>query len=86
MQFASDNAGPVHPKIMEALAAANEGWAIGYGNDPLTERAIQRIKTGSAVPRDAAFSEHVKLYNAMGVILTKDKILRNAQKYPRGEE
>ncbi|WP_413719599.1 threonine aldolase family protein [Silicimonas sp. MF1-12-2] len=50
MQFASDNAGPVHPKIMEALAAANEGWAIGYGNDPLTERAIQRIRDAFEAP------------------------------------
>ena len=36
--FASDNASTVHPEILEAIAAANQGHAFGYGHDPLTER------------------------------------------------
>lgn len=39
--FASDNNAGVHPEIIEALRAANEGHVKGYGNDPFTERAIQ---------------------------------------------
>lgn len=31
MYFASDNAGPAHPKVLEALTAANEGYMPGYG-------------------------------------------------------
>jgi threonine aldolase len=34
--FASDNAAGVHPAVMDALARANEGHAIAYGDDPWT--------------------------------------------------
>src|ERR1044072_3159623 len=37
--FASDNNAGVHPEIIDALRAANEGHVTGYGNDPFTERA-----------------------------------------------
>ncbi len=37
--FASDNNAGTHPRIMEALVKANRGHAIGYGDDPATERA-----------------------------------------------
>ncbi len=36
--FASDNNASVHSKILEAIQRANEGHAIGYGGDPITER------------------------------------------------
>lgn len=39
--FASDNNAGVHPKIMEAIAAANDGHVIAYGDDPYTARAIE---------------------------------------------
>ena len=32
--FASDNNAGVHPQIMEAIAAANDGHVIAYGDDP----------------------------------------------------
>lgn len=38
MLFTSDNWSGVHPKIMEAMAAANDGSAPAYGNDALTKR------------------------------------------------
>ncbi|MZR12476.1 low specificity L-threonine aldolase [Maritimibacter sp. DP07] len=44
MHFASDNAGPVHPKVLEALAAANEGHVGSYGADPVTAEAVARIR------------------------------------------
>jgi threonine aldolase len=37
--FASDNNAATHPLIMEALARANSGHAVGYGDDPLTQEA-----------------------------------------------
>ncbi len=37
--FASDNSASVHPKVLEALANANGGHAISYGDDPVTRRA-----------------------------------------------
>lgn len=39
MYFASDNAAPVHPRILEAIAEANHGHALPYGNDPFTRQA-----------------------------------------------
>lgn len=33
MFFASDNSGPAHPQVLAALAAANTGYAMGYGAD-----------------------------------------------------
>lgn len=37
--FISDNASGVHPEVLEALARANDGHAIAYGNDDWTARA-----------------------------------------------
>lgn len=36
--FASDNNAGVHPAVMDALAAANRGHAVAYGDDPWTHR------------------------------------------------
>jgi threonine aldolase len=44
MYFASDNTGPVHPKVMEALARANEGYAMPYGNDVVSREVTRRIR------------------------------------------
>lgn len=35
----SDNTAPAHPAVLAALAAANTGLALAYGNDPWTGRA-----------------------------------------------
>ena len=42
--FASDNNAGVHPKIMEAITAANDGHVIAYGDDPYTARAIKLFR------------------------------------------
>ncbi len=42
--FASDNTAPVAPEILEAIARANEGDAVSYGDDPYTERATERLR------------------------------------------
>jgi threonine aldolase len=34
--FASDNAATAHPQVLDAIAAANEGHAFGYGHDEVT--------------------------------------------------
>ena len=39
--FASDNAAPVHPKIMAAISACNEGFVPPYGTDELSRRLNQ---------------------------------------------
>ncbi|MDH6358093.1 low specificity L-threonine aldolase [Parabacteroides sp. PF5-9] len=42
--FASDNNSGVHPRIMEAIVEANQDHAVGYGDDPWTLTAIEKIK------------------------------------------
>jgi threonine aldolase len=42
--FASDNSSGVHPEVMIALAAANSGHALGYGDDPWTLGATAAIR------------------------------------------
>lgn len=42
--FASDNNSGVHPLIMDAIVAANDNHAVGYGDDPWTAEAEAKIK------------------------------------------
>ena len=41
MNFASDNTAPIAPAILDAIVAANQGYARGYGNDAATH-AVER--------------------------------------------
>lgn len=44
INFASDNYSGVHPRIMQALTAANEGCACAYGDDQYTAEAESAFK------------------------------------------
>jgi threonine aldolase len=55
LNFASDNAGPVHPKVMEALTRANDGYAMPYGNDPISARAVEKVREIFEAPDAAVF-------------------------------
>jgi threonine aldolase len=41
--FGSDNHAGAHPAVLDALAAASQGDAIAYGDDPWTARAAARL-------------------------------------------
>ena len=56
--FASDNNAGVHPQVMEALAAANQGHVIAYGDDPYTERAVKKFREH--------FGKEVEVYFVFG--------------------
>ncbi|OCB53261.1 threonine aldolase [Mycobacterium vulneris] len=43
--FASDNAAPAHPKVIDAIVAANDGAVASYGNDDATQRAAEAVRT-----------------------------------------
>ncbi|MDI3470693.1 MAG: Low-specificity L-threonine aldolase [Pseudolabrys sp.] len=43
MYFASDNAAGIAPAILDAIAKANDGYALGYGNDDWTRRVEHRF-------------------------------------------
>lgn len=55
MFFASDNGGPVHPKIMSALAHANEGHAMPYGADPIMDEVRAQIRDLFDAPEAAVY-------------------------------
>lgn len=44
MNFASDNAAPAHPAILEAMARANVDALASYGGDALTARAVAAVQ------------------------------------------
>ena len=56
--FASDNNAGVHPKILEALTAANQGHVLAYGNDPYTDAAVAKFREH--------FGEDIDVYFVFG--------------------
>ena len=56
--FASDNNAGIHPKVLEAITAANEGHVIAYGDDACTARAIELFRQH--------FGKHVEVYFVFG--------------------
>ena len=55
MFFASDNAGPVHPQIMERLTQANTGHAMPYGNDAIMDEVRDAIRSTFEAPDAAVY-------------------------------
>ncbi len=55
MFFASDNAGPVHPKVMERLIAANSDYAMPYGKDPIMDEVRSQIREQFEAPEAAVY-------------------------------
>jgi threonine aldolase len=54
--FASDNNAPVAPEILQAIAGANEGDAVGYGDDRWTAAAIARFREHFGDDTDVYFT------------------------------
>jgi threonine aldolase len=46
-----DNYAPALPEAIAAIAAANEGHALPYGEDPLTQRVTRRLREELGVPQ-----------------------------------
>lgn len=51
MFFASDNGAPIHPAALAAIAGANQGSALSYGNDPATEALQDQIRSIFEAPK-----------------------------------
>lgn len=56
--FASDNNAGVHPQVFEAIAAANEGHVVAYGDDPYTDAAVKLFRKH--------FGKEVEVYFVFG--------------------
>lgn len=55
MFFASDNGAPVPPQVMAALARANTGYAMPYGNDDIMAQVRTRIRALFEAPEAAVY-------------------------------
>lgn len=55
MFFASDNSGPVHPSVLDALTRANDGYAKSYGADDLTTSVAAQIRDLFEAPDAAVY-------------------------------
>jgi threonine aldolase len=55
MNFASDNTSGAAPEVMAALMRANDGYAMGYGNDASMARARDQIRDVFEAPEAAVY-------------------------------
>ena len=55
MYFASDNSGPVHPHILQALTQANTGYAMSYGADTQMETLRDTLREVFEAPEAAVY-------------------------------
>jgi len=53
MQFRSDNTGPAHPKVMEAVMVANAGFSPAYGADKLMDEVRAKVRDVFEAPEAA---------------------------------
>ncbi|MGG7566614.1 threonine aldolase family protein [Rhodovulum sp. DZ06] len=55
MWFTSDNAGPAHPAMLEAISAANDGYCGSYGADPISARVEAQVREIFEAPNAKVF-------------------------------
>jgi len=55
MHFASDNTSGVPAEVLDALGRANAGYAMGYGNDPLSHAVRDRVREVFEAPEAAVY-------------------------------
>jgi len=65
--FASDNNAGVHPKILEAVNAANHGHVVGYGDDPYTAQAVEDFRNVFGNDVDVYFVFNGTAANVLGL-------------------
>jgi threonine aldolase len=65
--FASDNNAGVHPEIIEAIARANQGHVIAYGDDPYTRSAVAKFEEHFGPGIDVFFTFNGTGANVLGL-------------------
>ena len=70
--FGSDNHSGIHPSILAALAAANEGHCPAYGDDPHTERLKAELK------RRFGCADSCVVFNGTGANVLALKVLTDS--------
>ena len=67
--FGSDNHSGVHPEVLAALSAANEGHAPAYGADDVTARAVAAVRAHLGEQAEVAFVFNGTGANLIGLAL-----------------
>ena len=67
VSFGSDNHSGVHPRVMDAIVRANEGYAHAYGDDPWTAEAISHLTALLGDDIDIAFTFNGTGANVVGL-------------------
>jgi threonine aldolase len=65
--FASDNNAGVHPEIIDAIARANQGHVIAYGDDPYTGSAVAKFEEHFGPGIDVFFTFNGTGANVLGL-------------------
>ena len=65
--FASDNNAGVHPEVLEAIAKANHGHVVAYGDDPYTRSAIKKFAEHFGGDVDVYFTFNGTGANVLGL-------------------
>ncbi|MDF1854458.1 beta-eliminating lyase-related protein [Pseudooceanicola sp.] len=55
MQFRSDNYGPAHPEVMQAVMDANQGYDVSYGDDAPMQQVRAQIREIFEAPEAAVY-------------------------------
>ena len=63
--FASDNTAPAMPEVMQALALYNQGFTAGYGEDDVSAKAGDLIRTLLDVDAEVRFTASGTAANAL---------------------
>jgi threonine aldolase len=65
--FASDNNAGVHPEVLEAIARANRGHVVAYGDDPYTRSATAKFEEHFGEKIDVFFTFNGTGANVLGL-------------------
>ena len=65
--FGSDNHSGVHPEILRALHAVNDGYVVAYGLDPYTRYAVEQVKEIFGKKTDVFFVYNGTAANILGL-------------------
>lgn len=65
--FASDNNAGVHPGVLQAVAEANRGHAVGYGDDSYTASVVQKFKQRFGSDAEVFFVFNGTAANCLGL-------------------
>jgi len=66
-EFGSDNHSGIHPEILKAIESVNKGYAVAYGDDKYTDRAVKKFKEHFGKGVDVFFVYNGTAANILGL-------------------